>query len=185
MSYLRLDEVLSQWWTLKKFWRGIVSSGKMMASEEAGAWWQYEGYYLLLVASYIWNLIKLKAEGLAWAYVTKKVERANLDWGEEYYSLNGGSFEIIQKLSKTIVKVCVGYWELFRSKVWSVFCKMVALDHGGLRPPLANMSTGWSLHGGWFLSFTFSPRPPNRAWQSDCIPNRLADQAAVNDWSVL
>ena len=56
-----------------------MSSGKMMASEKAGAWWQYEGYYLLLDASYIWNLIKLKAEGLAWAYVTKKVERANLD----------------------------------------------------------------------------------------------------------
>ena len=56
-----------------------------MASEEAGVWWQYEGYwelnlvYFLLDASYIWNLIKLKAEGLAWAYVTKKVERANLD----------------------------------------------------------------------------------------------------------
>ena len=41
-------------------------------------------------------------EGLAWAYGSKKgLGRANRDWGEEYYPLNGGSFEIVQKYSKT------------------------------------------------------------------------------------
>ena len=37
-------------------------------------------------------------EGLAWAYdSTKGLGRANRYCGEEYYSLNGGSFEMIQK----------------------------------------------------------------------------------------